>query len=120
MEIVVANRRRKSSKLKAEGPGAANSDVTSKDPRSCGGFSWVFENRLIGDIDRLRQIARKQTLALLDHETNVDLDHPSRPLSHAALVKLSRRCLAGTAPRSPHLTKSEFGTLLALYTEVSG
>jgi hypothetical protein len=50
-------------------------------------YRWVLENRLVGDVEQLRQIARKQTLALLDYETNADLEDLSSPLSHAALVK---------------------------------
>jgi hypothetical protein len=50
-------------------------------------YRWVLENRLVGDVEQLRQIARKQTLMLLDYETNSDVDDLSSPLSHAGLLK---------------------------------
>jgi len=51
-------------------------------------YHWVLENRLAAQVDRLRGEAAGRTLVLLDYETNEDVEDLSRPLSHAALVKL--------------------------------
>lgn len=51
-------------------------------------YKWVLENRLTAQVQELRQNLSDQTLVLLDYETNGDVDDLSKPLSHAALVKL--------------------------------
>jgi hypothetical protein len=38
-------------------------------------------------IARLRLATQTKTIILLDYNTNEDLDDPTKPLSHAALVK---------------------------------
>ena len=51
-------------------------------------YGWVLENRLAEEVRRLRDEMAARTVVLLDYEMNGDIDDLSRPLSHAALVKL--------------------------------
>jgi len=51
-------------------------------------YRWVLENRLAEEVRRLRDEMAARTVVLLDYEMNGDIDDLSRPLSHAALVKL--------------------------------
>ena len=51
-------------------------------------YRWVLENRLAADVKRLRDRMAKTQRVLLDYETNGNIEDLSRPLSHAALIKL--------------------------------
>jgi hypothetical protein len=50
-------------------------------------YRWLLEHRLRHLLNDLRQMARDQTVVLLDYETNGDVCDVTRPLSHAWLVK---------------------------------
>lgn len=50
-------------------------------------FKWVLENKVQHIIERLREASRTKTIVLLDYATNCDVDDPSKPLSHAFLIK---------------------------------
>ncbi len=50
-------------------------------------YHWVLKNKLQAELKSLAAIAEKQTLVLLDYETNEDIENPRKPLSHAALIK---------------------------------
>ena len=50
-------------------------------------YRWVLENKLAEQVSDLRSRLTKQSLVLLDYETNGDVQDLSSPLSHAALVK---------------------------------
>lgn len=51
-------------------------------------YRWVLENKVSQIIERLREAnAQGKTIVLLDYTTNCDIEDPSKPLSHAALVK---------------------------------
>lgn len=50
-------------------------------------YQWVLEHKVKDIVDRLKEIAKSQTLILLDYATNCDVDDASKPLSHAALIK---------------------------------
>jgi hypothetical protein len=50
-------------------------------------YSWVLENKVTSEIDRLMDIAQRKDLVLLDFEINADIENASKPLSHAALVR---------------------------------
>jgi len=51
-------------------------------------YKWVLDNKLQEELDEIRQLSTKfGTIVLLDYETNGDILDPSRPLSHAYLVK---------------------------------
>ncbi len=51
-------------------------------------YRWVLEHRLADLVERLRGMNLTNMVYLQDYETNVDVDDPARPLSHAGLVKL--------------------------------
>lgn len=50
-------------------------------------YKWVLENKVQNIIERLREASKTQTIVLLDYTTNYDINDPSKPLSHAFLVK---------------------------------
>jgi hypothetical protein len=49
-------------------------------------YEFVLRERLADELARLRELAERGPLVLLDYETNADVDDPSKPLSHASLV----------------------------------
>jgi hypothetical protein len=51
-------------------------------------YRWVLDNRLAAEVARLREQMAARTIVLLDYGTNGDVEDLSRPLSHAALIKL--------------------------------
>ena len=51
-------------------------------------YHWVLENRLSKLIQELKTLSEKQTIILLDYETNGDVDNLKKPISHAQLVRL--------------------------------
>ncbi|MBQ0062490.1 MAG: hypothetical protein KBS94_00520 [Prevotella sp.] len=50
-------------------------------------YKWVLENKVHNIIERLRELSKMKTIVLLDYATNCDVDDPSKPLSHAFLIK---------------------------------
>uniref|UniRef100_UPI0040295A00 DUF6939 family protein n=1 Tax=Alloprevotella sp. TaxID=1872471 RepID=UPI0040295A00 len=50
-------------------------------------YKWVLENKVFNIIERLREASQTKTIVLLDYTTNCDVDDPTKPLSHAFLVK---------------------------------
>ena len=50
-------------------------------------YQWVLENKVPAIIERLKEASKKKTIILLDYDTNCDVDDPSKPLSHAFLIK---------------------------------
>ncbi len=50
-------------------------------------YRWVLENKVGDIIEQLREESKTKTIVLLDYNTNSDVDDPSKPLSHAFLVK---------------------------------
>ena len=50
-------------------------------------YAYVLDKCIPDLIQQLKEIAFKQDLVLLDFETNIDIDNPRKPLSHAGLVK---------------------------------
>lgn len=50
-------------------------------------YFWMLEHRCRPQIERLRQLSSQKTVVLLDYDTNVDIENPSKPLSHASLIK---------------------------------
>lgn len=51
-------------------------------------YLWVLENKVKDLIEKLKEINQTQNIILLDYETNCDILNPSKPLSHAYLVKI--------------------------------
>jgi hypothetical protein len=47
----------------------------------------MLENKAQAQVDKLRELSNKQTVILLDYNTNEDIADASTPLSHAAMVK---------------------------------
>lgn len=50
-------------------------------------YLWVLENKCALLVEKLKEMSSKQTVILLDYETNEDINDPSKPLSHASLIK---------------------------------
>ena len=50
-------------------------------------YKWVLENKVANIIERLREACKTKTIVLLDYTTNCDIDDPTKPLSHAFLIK---------------------------------
>ncbi|WP_366182949.1 hypothetical protein [Flavobacterium ovatum] len=50
-------------------------------------YLWVLENKVSDILVRLKEASQKQDIVLLDYETNCDVLNPTKPLSHAFLVK---------------------------------
>ena len=51
-------------------------------------YKWALDNKLQSELEQIRQLAQEYpTIVLLDYETNGDILDPSKPLSHAYLVK---------------------------------
>lgn len=51
-------------------------------------YLWALENKLQQEVQQLKQLSQEyDTIVLLDYETNGDINDPSKPLSHAFLVK---------------------------------
>jgi hypothetical protein len=51
-------------------------------------YRWVLENRLADEVGRLRAEVTSRDVVLLDYEVNQDVENLSKPISHAALIKL--------------------------------
>lgn len=49
-------------------------------------YHHVLRERLSDELARLRELAERGPVVVLDYETNANIDDPSKPLSHAALV----------------------------------
>lgn len=50
-------------------------------------YKWVLENKVPDIVERLREASKTKTIVLLDYATNCDVDDPTKPMSHAFLVK---------------------------------
>lgn len=50
-------------------------------------YLWMLENKVPHIINRLREASKTKTVILLDYDTNADVEDPSKPLSHASLIK---------------------------------
>lgn len=69
-------------------------------------YHFVLKNYLVNEIQFLRdKVNDGSKLVLLDYETNCDISDPSRPLSHAALI---RSYISDNWPTKP--TKKLSGT----------
>jgi len=51
-------------------------------------YNWILENKLAVEMNQLKELAKEKTVVLLDYETNGAIENPSKPLSHAQLIKL--------------------------------
>ena len=50
-------------------------------------YLWVLEHKVQDIIHRMAEASKKQTIILLDYDTNADIENPKKPLSHASLIK---------------------------------
>ena len=50
-------------------------------------YEWVLTNKVAQLVDDLFQLSKEKDLVFLDYEINGDVNDPSKPLSHAQLVK---------------------------------
>ncbi|HAS43069.1 MAG TPA: hypothetical protein DCS93_21495 [Microscillaceae bacterium] len=50
-------------------------------------YKWVLENKVADVLQLIRAEEARQPIILLDYETNGEVEDPSKPLSHAWLVK---------------------------------
>lgn len=64
-------------------------------------YKWVLENKVHDLIEQLRELSKSKTIVLLDYNTNDDVDNPSKPLSHASLVKAYIEEVYGEKSKEP-------------------
>lgn len=64
-------------------------------------YRWVLEHKVADIIERLRLTARKQTIVLLDYDTNGDVENGKKPLSHASIIKAYVEELEGREANNP-------------------
>lgn len=50
-------------------------------------YFWMLENKCTAQINKIRIISKTRPVVLLDYDTNGDIEDPSKPLSHASLIK---------------------------------
>jgi hypothetical protein len=50
-------------------------------------YKWVLENKLQKLVTAIRIISKNKPVVLLDYNTNLDVNNPKSPLSHASLIK---------------------------------
>lgn len=50
-------------------------------------YFWMLENKCAEQIKKIRIISQSRPVILLDYDTNDNLENPSKPLSHASLIK---------------------------------
>lgn len=63
-------------------------------------FKWVLENKVAYIIERLKNTSKDKTIVLLDYNTCCDVANPSKPLSHAYLIKAYVEGLYPYGPKS--------------------
>lgn len=50
-------------------------------------YFWVLEHKCADLVDKIRTLSKEKTVILLDYDTNADIEDPTKPLSHASLIK---------------------------------
>ena len=50
-------------------------------------YKWMLENRCADLVKKIKVISQTKPVVLLDYDTNEDIENPSKPLSHASLIK---------------------------------
>ena len=50
-------------------------------------YNWVLENNCQEQIKKIRIMSQSKPVILLDYDTNDDIENPTKPLSHASLIK---------------------------------
>ena len=70
-------------------------------------YRWVLENKVANIIERLRDTSKEKTVVLLDYNTCCDVDSPTKPLSHAYLIKAYVEGLYPFGPNDNNETESQ-------------
>lgn len=73
-------------------------------------YQWVLEHNVNDIIEKLREASKNKTIVLLDYNTCTDVDSPTKPLSHAFLVKAFAEGIYPFGPKGGN--KSDQPTLL--------
>jgi hypothetical protein len=50
-------------------------------------YYWMLENKCAKIVETIAKLSKEKTVVLLDYDTNEDIEDPSKPLSHASLIK---------------------------------
>ena len=50
-------------------------------------YNWVLENKCQEQIKKIRIMSQSKPVILLDYDTNDDIENPTKPLSHASLIR---------------------------------
>lgn len=50
-------------------------------------YNWMLENKCAEQVRKIRIMAKSRPVILLDYDTNDNVEDPSKPLSHASLIK---------------------------------
>ena len=50
-------------------------------------YRWMLEHKAMDLVEELREVSEKETVILLDYDTNGDVEMVGKPLSHASLIK---------------------------------
>lgn len=50
-------------------------------------YYWVLDNKCQDQVKKIRIMSQSKPVILLDYDTNDDIENPSKPLSHASLIK---------------------------------
>ena len=51
-------------------------------------YKWILENKLSDLVTELQRLSYKNDIVLLDYNINENIEDLSKPISHAALIKL--------------------------------
>ena len=70
-------------------------------------YRWVLENKVANIIERLKDTSKEKTVVLLDYNTCCDVDSPTKPLSHAYLIKAYVEGLYPFGPNDNSETESK-------------
>jgi hypothetical protein len=50
-------------------------------------YFWMLENKCAKVVETIAKLSKEKTVVLLDYDTNENIEDPSKPLSHASLIK---------------------------------
>jgi hypothetical protein len=50
-------------------------------------YYWMLKNKCSKTIESIAKLSKERTVVLLDYDTNEDVNDPTKPLSHASLIK---------------------------------
>ena len=50
-------------------------------------YNWMLQNRCADLVEKISAMSQGRTVVLLDYDTNEYIENPTKPLSHASLIK---------------------------------